>query len=66
METIIDQAGWITDPVIKALLAELKPDGYVQICGPLGGSRKNPNQNTVFKICYLDNSQMPWADGVLK
>ena len=66
MEIIIDQAGWITDPSIKTLLAELKQDGYVQISGPLGGSRKNANQNTVFKICYLDNSQRPCGDLVIK
>lgn len=66
VEIIIDQAGWITDPSIKTLLAELKQDGYVQISGPLGGSRKNANQNTVFKICLLDNSHRPHGDLVVK
>lgn len=66
MDTIIDPAGLITDHDLKTLLAELKPDGSVQIHNPLGGSRKNPNQNTVFKICYLDHSGTPWSDGVVK
>lgn len=66
VEKISDPAEWITDPVIKDLLAELNPEGYVQICRPLGGSRKNPNINSVYKICYLDSSQRPTNDLIVK
>jgi hypothetical protein len=59
VEKILDPAEWITDPVINDLLAKLHPEGYVQLCRPIGGSKKNPNINTVYKICYLDSSQRP-------
>lgn len=66
MDKILDQAEWITDPVIRYLLAELHPDGYVQICQPLSGSRKNPNINTVYKICYLNKYERPTQDLIVK
>lgn len=66
MEEILDNSGWITDPVIKYLLAKLHPEGYVQICCPVGGSRKNPKINTVYKICYLDSSRNPTHDLIVK
>ncbi len=56
----------IDDPEIKALLNKIKPDGTFQILRSLSGSRKNPNQSTVFKICSFDDSQNPWADEVIK
>ncbi|MCD4675501.1 MAG: hypothetical protein K8S18_05825, partial [Desulfobacula sp.] len=56
----------ITDPEINALLTNLKPDGNVKILRYLSGSRKNPSQSTVFKICTFDNLWNPLTEMVLK
>lgn len=61
-----DETELIIDPEINALLTNLKPDGNVKILRSLCGSRKNPNQSTVLKICSFDDSQNPWADEVIK
>jgi len=42
------------------------PEGSVQLCRSVGGSKKNPNINSVYKICYLDSSQRPTHDLIVK
>lgn len=70
MSRILDQAKWITDSTKKELLEQMaeknNPGGYIQICIPLGGSRKNPSTSTVYKICYLDAEERPINDLIVK